>query len=1133
MGSMGLFVLLIQAMVCFNFVGSNDHEDIVLGLMLPFSGQWPVGRYIAGAMTVAVDDVNSNENLLKGRNVTFIWNDTTCAGKNGLYQAVNMWLYVHRLHAFIGGGCDVVCEPVGLLASAWNLPMVSWGCSSLVLSNKDDYNTFVRTVGPYTKMARMFTKIMRSFSWTRTVILTSSENVWQTTSYAVKLDLESEGILVSDFFTFNPGHENITGREKMQHRDVIVDAKESARIFLLFAYGGDVRDLMLNSLDLGLINGEFAFVCVDLIEDAHYGRNTWMGDDGRDEDAAKAFNGLLNIHIKTPEEDSYEAFKAEARHWVAEEPFNRPMGQDEEVDVHAGPLYDAVWLYASALHDVLEEGGNEYDGLAVARKMRNRKFRGVDGNVTIDQNGDRNPDYALQDLHNGKFEDFAYYDHETMHLVFRDDFTPTWPGGGTKPPSGEPECGWDNEYCQTNTVAIIAGVSCSVFVLIVIAACVTGYFYRRLKMEAELQSISLWRVNFDEVVFDTRKTLSYHSGGSVQVMTATPFFFFFDTPVAIIAGVSCSVFVLIVIAACVTGYFYRRLKMEAELQSISLWRVNFDEVVFDTRKTLSYHSGGSVQSHSNGPLSLGSNPVLTGGRNTSSSNRTDIQKFCDYGVYKGYVVAIKNVRKKSVALSREQLIEISMVRNFKHENINTFIGACIDHPNVCILMEYSNKGSLQDVLENDDVKLDDNFKLSFAMDIIPEYELCVNHNSYYFLSNGSTLFEASLWTAPELLRCPPPSPYGTPEGDIYSFGIILQEIVIRGGPYCTQALEPKEIVTAVKMGARPVFRPVLPKDACSPQMIELMELCWAERPTDRPNISRVKSSIQKLSGGKAQNLVDNMIGMMEKYADHLEELVNERTQQLEEEKKKTDQLLHQMLPRSVAAQLKRGDVVTAEQYEQVTVYFSDIVGFTRLASESTPFQVVELLNDLYTLFDDTIDNYDIYKVETIGDAYMVASGVPERNGNRHAAEISSLALDLLSSVKSFKIRHRPTEQLQLRTGIHTGPVVAGVVGLKMPRFCLFGDTVNTASRMESNGLALRIHISSATCEVLSQIGGFKIELRGEITVKGKAPMTTYWLVGKEKVDFDLPDLCLAASPTDHSDQTDELPGTVTSSPTET
>ncbi|KAI0237467.1 Atrial natriuretic peptide receptor 2 [Lamellibrachia satsuma] len=146
-------------------------------------------------------------------------------------------------------------------------------------------------------------------------------------------------------------------------------------------------------------------------------------------------------------------------------------------------------------------------------------------------------------------------------------------------------------------------------------------------------------------------------------------------------------------------------------------------------------------------------------------------------------------------------------------------------------------------------------------------------------------------------------------------------------------------------------------------------------------------------------------------------------------------------------------------------------------------QVVSLLNDLYTLFDDTIQKYDVYKVETIGDAYMLVSGLPHRNGSRHAAEVANTALSLLDEVCHFKIKHRPDHKLLLRIGLHTGSCAAGVVGLTMPRYCLFGDAVNMASRMESTGEPKKIQLSQDTHNALTPFDCYTMILRGEVEVK--------------------------------------------------
>nr|CAD7400716.1 unnamed protein product [Timema poppensis] len=427
------------------------------------------------------------------------------------------------------------------------------------------------------------------------------------------------------------------------------------------------------------------------------------------------------------------------------------------------------------------------------------------------------------------------------------------------------------------------------------------------------------------------------------------------------------------------------------------------------------------------------------------------------------------------------------IREVRHENIISFIGACVDYDNICVLIAYCARGSLEDVLGNNDLHLDTMFVSSLVADILKRL----------------------LWRAPELLRHPAAPARGTQKADVYSFAIVLYEIVGRAGPWGTQGLSESEIVTRVRCPPDgQLFRP--PIDHLDlPDFVEkCMRFCWDEEPEQRPDIRYIRILLKEMHTGLKANIFDNMLAIMEKYAYNLESIVQERTNQLTEEKKKTEALLHRMLPKyaqpqwwqnrgTVAESLKRGEPVEAESFDSVSIYFSDIVGFTELSAVSTPMQVVELLNDLYTCCDSIISHYDVYKVETIGDAYMVVSGLPVRNGDRHAEEVASMALHLLATINTIHIRHHPTEKLMLRIGVHSGQCVAGVVGLKMPRYCLFGDTVNTASRMESSGEALKIHMSETTKQLLDRLGGYLYDERGLTFIKGKGEMRTYWLTGED------------------------------------
>lgn len=217
---------------------------------------------------------------------------------------------------------------------------------------------------------------------------------------------------------------------------------------------------------------------------------------------------------------------------------------------------------------------------------------------------------------------------------------------------------------------------------------------------------------------------------------------------------------------------------------------------------------------------------------------------------------------------------------------------------------------------------------------------------------------------------------------------------------------------------------------------------------------------------------------------------------LSKERKRSEHLLCQLLPVSVAKKMMRNEKVEPRLYSSATVCFSDIVGFTTICSGCTPFQVVDLLNLLYNTFDSRLVKYDVYKVETIGDAYMVVSGVPETNGERHVSEISFLALDLLEATSKIDVKNVTDQDtiLRIRIGLNTGPVVSGVVGKKMPRYCLFGDTVNVASRMESTGKPQKIQISETTVKALEHFPCFQTQDRGFVQIKGKGEMKTSWLL---------------------------------------
>ncbi|WP_233258760.1 adenylate/guanylate cyclase domain-containing protein [[Phormidium] sp. ETS-05] len=241
--------------------------------------------------------------------------------------------------------------------------------------------------------------------------------------------------------------------------------------------------------------------------------------------------------------------------------------------------------------------------------------------------------------------------------------------------------------------------------------------------------------------------------------------------------------------------------------------------------------------------------------------------------------------------------------------------------------------------------------------------------------------------------------------------------------------------------------------------------------------------------------VRNAAGQLIFYEGIVEDITQRKLAEeaLRAEQEKSERLLLNILPSAIADQLKHDQSVTPMQFDEATIVFADIVNFTPMSARMSATELVSALNEIFSTFDHLADKHGVEKIKTLGDAYMVAGGLPVPRAD-HAEAIADMTLDMLDNISKF---HTNTgEQFQIRIGVNTGPVVAGVIGIKKFIYDLWGDTVNTASRMESHGLPGAIQVTEATYQKLKH--RYHLAKRGIIDVKGKGPMTTYWLEGRKE-----------------------------------
>jgi class 3 adenylate cyclase len=340
-----------------------------------------------------------------------------------------------------------------------------------------------------------------------------------------------------------------------------------------------------------------------------------------------------------------------------------------------------------------------------------------------------------------------------------------------------------------------------------------------------------------------------------------------------------------------------------------------------------------------------------------------------------------------------------------------------------------------------------------------------------------------LWMAPELLRG---ESTNTAASDVYSFGIILYEVYSRSEPY--EGEDAEEVLKLV-VDKTVNKRPPVP-DGCPGVVESLMNDCVHADPEQRPTFEELdkrlkRTEVETVEPGKDKN----------------------------KSQTKPSLSLFDIFPQHIAEALRDGRKVEAEHHDMVTICFSDIVGFTKLASSLSPMKVADMLDRLYHKFDDLSHKHDVFKVETIGDAYMAVTNLVKDQSGDHVKRIASFASDIIEAANCTLIDVDDPDKgvVNIRVGFHSGPVVTDVVGSRNPRYCLFGDTVNTSARMESNSETNRIQCSVRSAALLRrQDPGLPITSRGMVSMKGKGNVHTFWVneeaskpVGQISVEFEL------------------------------
>ncbi|CAD6194485.1 unnamed protein product [Caenorhabditis auriculariae] len=584
------------------------------------------------------------------------------------------------------------------------------------------------------------------------------------------------------------------------------------------------------------------------------------------------------------------------------------------------------------------------------------------------------------------------------------------------------------------------------------------------------------------------------------------------------------VFAVLLIFICVAFYLHRK---EDKLYQMP-WRVPLESLTFtQTNDNPGYRrvSTASVSRCS-----------LTG----------PIPTRAEFGYVRKTKVSLKRfIQKRAISFSREEMALLNEINYINQPNINVFCGICFNQDSeLSVMWNYTVRYSLEDIIFSKGQKFGRNFQSTFLKHIL---------NGLNFIHNSSIKFHGALYLSncvvdsywvvkltdfgvmqvlrdkilqKELHRLQPidieyleskyllipperipdflelrEEPPGSVEGDIYQLGMVIFQILFSIKPFNELSEPIRE--TLEKICSEKGLQPCLPECGnFTVRLVSVMQQCWLQRISGRPALFKISDAVaREFEKDLKGTLIDQMIEMVDEYSANLEQVVATRTRELDQQMSQTENLLYQLLPKSIADALREGRPTYPEQHHSVSLLVADLCQFTTFCEALIPIHVLETLQELYSSFDMVVQRHNAFKVENVGDAYLIGSGIPHIGELKHLREVGRVALKLRKFMETFVVRHRPEMKLQLKLGISSGVVATGVLGSVAPRFCVFGEAVSLACQMASHSLPGKIQLPELTTSLLKEnYPAFQLEERGMIEVKGKGMCLTFWLIEELRVD---------------------------------